>query len=161
MKKLLTFCLLMTIAFSVNAQTKEETIEYLKAFYSSLPGIIPENSTINYDSAAARAVAGYSTYIKVRICANWRESCEKHTSTLVFLHAIRAISFESLPYKKLSENSYQNASWKLVIQSEDRKVELVISPDKDKSYLEKLKKALTRLAVLSGAQLANEDLFGN
>jgi len=157
MKKLLTFCLLMTIAFSVNAQTKEETIEYLKAFYSSLPGIIPENSTINCDSAARSE----RPYIKVRFCATWKESCEKHTSNLIFLEDIRAISFESFPYKKLSENSYQNACWKLVIQSIDGKVELPMSPDKDKSYLEKFKKALTRLAVLSGAQFANEDLFGN
>ena len=157
MKKLLTICLLMTIAFSVNAQTKEETIEYLKAFYSSLPGTIPENSTINYDSVAT----SYVPFIDVTICAEWRESCKGHKSTLVFLDDIRAISFESLPYKKLSENSYQTACWKLVIQSKDGKVELFISPDKDKSYLEKLKKALTRLAVLSGAHLANEDLFGN
>jgi len=45
MKKLLTFCLLLAAIFTVNAQTKEETLTYIKVVYSQINQVYSNSNT--------------------------------------------------------------------------------------------------------------------
>ena len=157
MKKLFIL-LFLTISFFVNGQsakpTTEETLSYLKNYYSSILTPAMGESTIEYSSSL----------ITLKSCINFNKSknnCLESKSQNIIPKEITSIMLENIPFKKISDDTVQNAAWGLSIQSQNNKIYISINASEEKEKVEKLKKAITRLAELCGAKIINDDLFKN
>lgn len=167
MKKLLvTLLFLLTISVSFS-QTAQETLDYLKTYYSSIPMTCAGcgNSSEKYHVVINNDTISVASLLLER-CYSCTDGICNQTESLYFnLRKITSINYQYQRFRQLSGDSRNGTSldecWVLTIRYNDNDFTLKIDPNKDKTYLDKYKKALTRLATLAGAKIVNEDLFGN
>ncbi len=154
MKKLI-FILSLFISAASFGQTKEETIAFLKTYYSKTPhssGYF--NNTVNY----------YDEYVTFSNCRAWSEKmgCAKKGEDIrINLKSVVAITYKFQEYKNLGDGGYQPRTWILTVSASDKEYKFEILHSQEPGYMEKFKKALLKYAEYGGAKIANEDLFGN
>ena len=133
-------------------QTLSETTDFLYSYYHLIPYA---NKTDDIEMIySAQSENCTSNYIKTG-------TAQCHFAT-VWCHTIKSVSY----YHQLEafigdEHYWDDWVFEIVytVNGETKKTGLGISSDKDREYVEKYKKAILRLAILSGAKIVNEDLF--
>jgi hypothetical protein len=143
MKKLLTICLIMATVFTGNAQTEEETINWINAKKIDIMYENPSNnSASNFDKEMI------SSYKFPDIKSN-----DEYRRTIKW-QDITDISFNEKTRDILIKGNVISSSGKNYIS-------MSCTPQADKGLIDKMIKALTHMATLKGAKLVKDDLFGN
>jgi len=160
MKKAFLLAFLVFSVYVIEAQTKEETLDFLKTYYSTIP-IANRNFgdyKVTYDDGMN--TDNYKECVIVSYVANGKRSIP----ILILGNDFKKIT--SISYSSKVENDgYAAWEFKITLKNNegddaDNDVYTIYIPNsKSEAYLEKFKKALTRLATLNGAKIVSEDLF--
>lgn len=157
--KVIAFLLILITNTSLNTQTPKpksepsltETIQYLRTYYMYFASPAGLSELCNYDSL------NYS--IKKISWTNIR-NCSYSETIVINPSLIKGISIRYTPYEKHSDGWDTPAQWAVIISTPDSKNCIVIDGKRDRVNVDRFVKALSRLAVLAGAKMVDEDLFG-
>ena len=137
MKKLITICLIMAATFAVKAQTKEETVEWLNVKSEAY-------SIYNYDKGYGRK----TKFSEQGICYYDYKSPDVILQTILWKD-ITSIEKSASVANRIMITTSQNYST------------LTILENYGADNISKVIKALKHIAVLCGAKMIKDDLFGN
>lgn len=150
----LTLLLFFAATFSCYGQTKTETCDYLETYYEKIPD---QNGW--GQSMQLNCEDGVISFIECMSWINEEGRCEEKNHFKIEMSQVQGVSYEYQKYEKTSANGYRPECWVLRIKTSAQKHEIWINSNKEKSYVEKFKKALLKMAELNGAKIVKEDLF--
>jgi len=145
------------------SQTAQETIDYLKTFYSNVKtnGSFEVNIDYNNVSIYEGKAKGF-IFINQCVSYNSTEGCTSYETEHINCKDISGINLKFQPYKLISDvgktKVEENECWLLKIHYSNKDFTFCLNSEDDK-YASRLKNSLTKLAKYSGAKILSEELF--